>query len=122
MTVMPSTPIPAGRQLPWQLAAARLLTDLLAQAAGQGLPVVVWEIGEVGPDLLGHCYGSLPHQRRQVFEAWHRHLSAAQPADRFEEQRTGDLTLLIAQWKRYQGVNVTLRAEIDALRGDEQGR
>jgi hypothetical protein len=39
--------------------------------------------------------------------------SRTKPADRFEEQGIGNRTLLIAVWKRYQGVYVTLRAELD---------
>jgi len=38
---------------------------------------------------------------------------ANEAADRFEEQGIGNRTLLIAVWKRYQGVYVTLRAELD---------
>jgi len=40
-------------------------------------------------------------------------VGSTQPADRLGEDQIGDLTLPIAHWKRYQGVEICLRAEID---------
>jgi hypothetical protein len=105
--------MPTVRQTAWQLRAAYLLADLLERAGAEELPVAVWEIGEIGPQLLGHCYGSLAAQRREVFDAWLSFLGAAQAADRIHEQDTGGVVLLIAQWNRYQGVEITLRALLD---------
>lgn len=82
----------------------------------------MWEEGEVGPGPLGRCYGFPSRERRQVFDAWHAYMGAPQPADRFDEEHVGHLVLLIAQWKRYQGVQVTFRAEIHDLEDEEQQR
>jgi hypothetical protein len=56
----------------------------LPRPQARAFPVVVREIGEVGPDLLGYCHATLSQERRQIFDAWHSYLGAAQPADQFD--------------------------------------
>jgi hypothetical protein len=90
------SPLPAERQLAWQLAAARLLTDLLAQAASKGLPVLAWEIGEVGSRASG-LLSRNPVAGASADLRCPGHLDTAHPPTGLNKQHIADLTQLMAE-------------------------
>jgi hypothetical protein len=73
------------------------------------VPVVEWEVGDIGPSLLGRCAGPSVAAQVEAFDAWRALLGRA---DRVTEDRIGALTRKIASWERYQGVHVVLAADL----------
>jgi hypothetical protein len=101
--------VPRDRQVAWQRRAVAVLGELLQRAESEAVPVVEWEVGDVGPALLGRCAGPSVPAQVEAFDAWHALLG---PADRVTENRIGALTRKIASWERYQGVHVVLAADL----------
>jgi hypothetical protein len=101
--------VPRDRQVAWQRRAVAVLGVLLQRAESDAVPVVEWEVGDVGPSLRGRCAGSSVAARVEAFDAWRALLGRA---DRVTEDRIGPLRRKIASWERYQGVHVVLAADL----------
>ncbi|HUD77832.1 MAG TPA: hypothetical protein VMR00_08275 [Streptosporangiaceae bacterium] len=105
----------AAEQVARQRRGAALLGTVLARAAADGLPPVAWTIGSSGAGLAGQCEASRMDQRRQDFDAWRLAVGtwAGQAADaRREYTHASGTVRLVDQWDQFEGVIVTLTADI----------
>jgi len=68
-----STPRQA-EQIVWQRQATAVLADLLTRAADENLPVLTWQIGAVGIDIVGRSVAYPTPRRRDDITAWARAL------------------------------------------------
>lgn len=104
-----------ARQIPRQRRGARLLGEMLARAATEGLPAIAWTIGSGGAGLAGRCEAHQMDERRQDFNAWRRAIGmwAGKGADAKREYADTSGTVRLAdQWDQFEGVIVTLTADI----------
>jgi hypothetical protein len=103
------------RQISRQRRGAALLGEMLARAATEGLPAIAWTIGSAGAGLAGRCEAHQMDDRRQEFNAWRHAIGiwAGQGADaRREYADTSGTVRLVDQWEQFEGVIVTLTADI----------
>jgi hypothetical protein len=104
-----------AEQISWQRRGAALLGEMLARAAAEGLPAIAWTIGSADAGLAGRCEARQMDQRRQDFNAWRLAIGtwAGQVADAKREYADNNGTVrLVDQWDRFEGVIITLTADI----------
>ena len=105
----------AAKQISRQRRGAALLGEILARAAAEGLPAIAWTIGSADAGLAGRCEARQMDQRRQDFNAWRLAIGtwAGQGADAKREYAdTSGTVRLVDQWDRFEGVIITLTADI----------
>jgi hypothetical protein len=104
-----------AEQIARQRRGAALLVKMLDRAAAEGLPPVAWTIASGGAGLAGRCEACQMAQRRVEFSAWRLAVDtwAGKRADaRRKHADSSGSTRLIDQWDRFEGVTVTLVADI----------
>jgi hypothetical protein len=107
---------PAG-QIASQRRAVAVLGKLLERAAVEDLPPVTWTVASAGAVLVGRFDAVQMEQRCDDFNAWRIAVGtwANRGADvrRDHADRAGTVRL-VDQWDRFEGVTVTLAADIYA--------
>jgi hypothetical protein len=106
-------------QLGEQRQATAVLGRLLERGADEDLPVIGWEIAMTGAGLVGRCeHPDRTNQRRADFTAWRRALDTwagrSVDVENDDNSQFGATTRLAAAWGEYEGVSITLIADIYA--------
>jgi hypothetical protein len=109
--------ITTAEKIAWQRQAAALLGKMLERAAAEGLPPIAWTVQRAGATLVGRCGAHQPAERRAEFHAWRIAIArwAGHRADvKRQHVASAGTVRLVDQWERYEGVQVTIAADIDA--------
>jgi hypothetical protein len=98
-------------QIAWQRQATAILADLLARAAEENLPVLSWQIGAAGIDIVGRSVAYPTSRRRDDITAWAQALGI-----RLREHAGTDMTTITGTAKqqatRYGFATITLTCDL----------
>jgi hypothetical protein len=107
----------AGGQIGWQCRAVAVLGRVLVRAAAEDLPPITWTLGGAGMVLAGRFGAARMDQRCADFNTWRLAVGrwAGKGADirRDHADRAGTVRL-VDQWDQFEGITVTLSADIYA--------
>lgn len=119
MTTPPSQPSHeaalSAHQTGRQHRAATVLCGILQRARDGNLPPLAWTVQSTGAGLTGTAEAHPMAARRAEFTAWAEAIGgwAGQGAAfRHERPDSRGVTRLVRQWGRYEGVTLTLVADI----------